>query len=143
MNEQTFLYGFFAIAINTIILQIAMPVFHIQAESGGLLKLVLQLPFLKSLSFLHSKIFSVLFHFMVGFSMVWLYHILFAKRACTKPFIKGILFSFIPWLLNSAIVLPLLHQGFAGHQIISVAGMMYFFIANLLFGLMLGIFIRT
>jgi len=136
------LIGLIAITVNTIVLK-AAPLFHITAENGGLLKLILLhtrdyfspgmlLYFKTTLSWL-------LFHYLTGFSMVLIYLYIFEPVLPGKGWLKGSLFSLFPWLINGLIVLPLLGQGMLGIHQLSNAGITYFFIANLLFGWVLGL----
>ena len=133
--------GFVAITANTIMLKLAL-ILDVNAESGGLLKLLLMHTRVITnsyfLSFLHSVLFWFLFHYMVGFGMVALYVFVLRKILPGKGFIKGSLFSMIPWVMNSCVVLPLLGQGFMGMRQLSTTGIVYFFIANWLFGCVLG-----
>ena len=139
---RIFAIGFIAITINTIILK-AAPLLHIEAESGGLLKLFI----LKTRTFLNpglllylkSFIFFIIFHYATGMAMVLLYVLINKKLQPGKGLVKGSVFSLIPWSINYFIVLPLLGQGIAGVNSISTAGIVYFFIANWVFGAILGV----
>jgi hypothetical protein len=142
---QTFVAGFLSIGIHAFLLKIA-GFFQIQAESGGLLKLLaLQL---KSVgAYFNVEVKGLLayllpppvwiwlvFHFLTGFLMVILYRLLLKGRLSNNVFTEGFLFSLFPWIINSFIVLPLLDQGIFGYQTIPFSGILYFFIANSLFG---------
>ncbi|MBY0348354.1 MAG: hypothetical protein K2W79_08850 [Hydrotalea flava] len=139
---RIFVIGFIAITINTIILK-AAPLLHIEAESGGLLKLFI----LKTrtiltpglLLYLKSFIFFIIFHYATGMAMVLIYVFINNKFLPGKGLVKGSVFSLIPWAINAFIVLPLLGQGIAGINSISTAGILYFFIANWAFGAILGL----
>ncbi len=134
--------GFIAITANTLFLK-AAPLLHVAAESGGLLKLVL----LHTKQYLPSNILSLtkttgfwlFFHYLTGFGMVLMYAYLFEPLLPGKGWVKGSLFSLVPWLINGCIVLPLLGQGIMGVHQLSASGMIYFFFANLIFGLVLGV----
>lgn len=134
--------GFVAITVNTILLK-AASLFLIAAESGGLLKLII----LHAKQYLPSNVllltkttgFWLLFHYMTGFAMVLIYLYVFEKMLPGKGWVKGSLFSLVPWIINGCIVLPLLGQGFAGIQALPLSGIIYFFITNLIFGLTLGV----
>jgi hypothetical protein len=129
--------GFTAITINTIMLKFSS-VFGIKAESGGLLKLVIiWLPkAVSNMGFVKTQVFWYIFHFATGAAMVIFYYLTFKK--INMPVLwKGILFSLFPWLINALIVLPLLHQGVLGITKLSAEGIVYFFFANLAFGLSL------
>lgn len=134
--------GLVAITANTIILK-AAPLIHVSAGTGGLLKLVL----LHTKQYLPSNVLSLtkttgfflFFHYLTGFGMVLIYVYLFEPLLPGKGWVKGSLFSLVPWLINGCIVLPLLGQGFMGVYQLTTAGMIYFFIANWIFGLVLGV----
>lgn len=136
------LAGFIAITVNALVLK-AAPLFHIQAESGGLLKLIL----LHShdyfghgmLLYFETALFWLLFHYLTGFSMVLIYLYIFEPLLAGRGWLKGSLFSLFPWMINGLIVLPLLRQGILGIHQLSTAGIIYFFIANWLFGWLLGV----
>lgn len=131
--------GFIAITVNTMLLK-AAPLLAIKAESGGLLKLtILCLPVsIQHEAFLHSVFFWLVFHYFAGFAMVYSYLLLFRPWLPGPGIIKGSLFSLLPWLLNSFFILPALGQGPAGLALLPASGILYFFLANLLFGLVLG-----
>jgi hypothetical protein len=136
--KSQLLSGFLAITLNTLMLRLAKPL-HIKAESGGLLKLViLHLPFgTEQLGFLHDDLFWYLFHYSTGAIMVLVYFVFFEKINC-RLYVKGLLFSLFPWLINSLIVLPLLKQGIFGSFQVPASGIIYFFFANSFFGLSLA-----
>lgn len=138
---NVFFAGLIAITLNTLLLK-AAPILHIEAESGGLLKLILlhtQLYMSDAmLACVHTAAFGVLFHYLTGFTMVILYVYLFEPLLPGKRWQKGSLFSLLPWMINGFIVLPLLGQGFIGIQQLPVTGIIYFFVANWIFGITLG-----
>lgn len=136
--KSQLLSGFLAITLNTLMLRLAKPL-DIEAESGGLLKLViihLSLG-IAHLRFLHSDLFWYFFHYSTGAIMVLVYFAGFEKIK-SGLYIKGLLFSLFPWLINSLIVLPLLTQGIFGSSEVPTSGIIYFFFANLLFGISLA-----
>lgn len=136
-----FLAGFIAITVNTLLLKVA-PILNITAESGGLLKLILihtrlyMSPAL--LTYVHTTIFWVVFHYLIGFAMTVLYISVFQPFLPGKGWQKGSLFSLLPWIINGFIVLPLLGQGLIGARQLPITGIIYFFIANWIFGVTLG-----
>ena len=71
--------------------------------------------------------------------MVLIYLYIFEPILPGKGWLKGSLFSLFPWMINGLIVLPLLGQGILGIHQLSIAGIIYFFIANWIFGLVLGV----
>lgn len=131
--------GFIAISVNTLLIQFA-PVIHIKAEGGGLFKLLLRYgrPITGHIAFLYTSSFGVLFHYLTGLVMVIIYVCWFARLLKLSGWIKGSLFSLLPWLINGFIVLPLLGHGLLGYYKLSLTGILYFFTANWIFGLLLG-----
>ena len=134
--------GFIAITVNTILLK-AAALFNITAESGGLLKLLLintRNYFSPDIfSYFKTTLFWISFHYLTGFSMVLIYLHIFEPILPGKGWLKGSLFSLFPWIINGLIVLPILGQGILGIHQLSAAGIAYFFIANWMFGWILGI----
>lgn len=145
------LAGTVAITVNTLALKLAHPL-GIVAESGGLLRLGSRYagPIANGLGITHawakaglpgpaSPPVWLVFHYLTGFGMVRLYVRVLEPRLPGNGLAKGSLFSLLPWLINGLLVLPMLGQGVLGWQVLSAAGMTYFFAANGLFGGILGI----
>lgn len=145
------LAGFLSISVNTIVLK-AAELLGFVAESGGLLRLhVLYLgPLFQRLGIsplwassglpLPSSLsFWLVFHYVTGFVMVFLYSMLLERVLPGRGLIRGSVFSFLPWLINGLVVLPLLGQGAFGHRKLLLSGMAYFFVANWSFGAVLGV----
>lgn len=132
--------GTAAITLNTAVLKIAKPL-GFMAESGGLLKLFLMAlpPVISNCTFFHSAFFWFVFHFMTGALMVILYELLF-DPFCVSPLWKGLVFSLFPWLINGVVVLPLLNQGNFGVDVLPLPGIIYYFFANVVFGISLAFF---
>lgn len=133
------LAGFIAITINTIALK-AAPMFGIMAEGGGLLKLVIMQvkPYVSTstITFFQTTAFWILFHYLTGFAMTILYMYVLEPLLSGKALLSGTLFSFIPWLINGLIVLPILGQGVFGYHKLPLSGIVYFFFANWLFAVL-------
>lgn len=142
-NKALAIAGFTAISLNTIMLKLAKT-FDVKAESGGLLKLTLKmLPgSLSNATFIKTDWFWILFHFLTGAVMIIMYRVFFNKLSLST-FFKGLLFSLFPWIVNGLIVLPLLSQGIFGLKALPLSGVVYFFLANLLFGFTLSQFYET
>ena len=135
------LAGLVAITVNTMVLK-AAPLLSVNAESGGLLKLALlhAKPLLPAglLPVVKTEGFKLLFHYVTGLGMVGLYVGVVEPRLPGNGWVRGGLFALLPWALNGFVVLPLLGQGVAGVHALTPGGMAYFFVANELFGLVLG-----
>ncbi len=133
------LAGLIAITVNTVVLK-AAPVLDIMAESGGLLKLVIMQvkPYLSAstIAFFQTTAFWIFFHYLTGFAMTLLYMYLLEPLLPANAFLSGTLFSFVPWLINGLVVLPVLGQGVFGYHKLPLSGMVYFFFANWLFAVL-------
>ena len=139
-----------AIALNTLILK-SDTFFKIKAGAGGLFGL-LKIHFAETFSQLGlsslwtlaslpqpgTLAFYIFFHSLVGYSTAILYVYVIEKRLLGSGLTKGAIFSLLPWVINSVIVLPLLGKGFAGSDVLDITGIIYFFIANGLYGVVLG-----
>ncbi len=141
--------GVVGISVNVGILKAAAPL-GIQAESGGLLRLAVNLlrapaealgitALWTSLGLPPpaSLIFWLAFHYATGFGMVCLY-VLLEPKLPGRGLLKGSVFSLLPWSINSLIVLPALGQGVFGYRTLPLSGIAYFFVANWSFGAVLG-----
>lgn len=82
--------------------------------------------------------FKLLFHYLMDLGMVGLYVLVFEPLLPGKEWVKASLFSLLPRAVNGFIILPLLGQGLLGARTLTAAGLVYFFIANWLFGLLMG-----
>jgi hypothetical protein len=131
--------GLIAITVNTLLLKCS-PLLHIKAEGGGLLKLLLKAGRYITVQppFLHKTLFGLIFHYLTGLFMALMYVYWFSPLLKLAGWIKGSLFSLLPWAINSFIVLPLLGQGWLGNNQLPSAGIIYFFVTNWIFGLILG-----
>jgi len=135
-----FFAGLIAICLNTLLLRFSA-LFSVKAEGGGLLKLLLQTGrnFSGHYPFLRTEAFALFFHYFTGFVMVYLYVYVFEPLTTLRGWLKGSLFSLLPWLINSLVILPLLGCGIVGFKVLHASGIVYFFVANWLFGLLLGV----
>ena len=139
-----------AIAVNTFILKIA-PVIKIKAGAGGLFGL-LRKYFGATFSDLGlsglwtaagfpqpgTLMFYIFFHTLIGLIMSILYVYVIEQYLAGSGLRKGALFALLPWLFNSIVVLPLLGKGFAASNALNLVGMTYFFVANGIYGILLG-----
>lgn len=143
--------GLIAITVSTIILRLAEPL-GIQAGGGALLRfatLVLG-PVIEGLGIdgvwtatglpaPSSMSFRLAFRFLAGFGMVFLYVFALERVLPGNGLVKGVLFSFLPWLVAGLVVMPILGEGVFGLRQIPVSGATYFFAANLSLGVVLGV----
>lgn len=131
--------GLVAITVNMLFLK-AAPILHIKAESGGLLRLTLKLlpVTISSFPFMHSTLFWVLCHYLTGYVLVFVYHCYFDRDKELSGWLKGALFSILPWFINAFVLLPLLGQPVLGLGRLPLSGILYHFLANLIFGVILG-----
>jgi len=140
-----------AITVNGLLLQIAHP---LGIKTGGsalqrLLATVLR-PLIAHSGLAHgwgatglpapgSLPFALAFHDATGLALAALYVIALEPRLSGPPTVKGLLFGLLPWLVNGLLVLPLLGQGALGLSALPRAGVAYFFVANAVFGILLGV----
>lgn len=135
--------GLVGISANTILLE-AAPLLKLNPGAGGILQLMLAavrsrapalLPSLQRLGLTRPpSLFGFLwYHYLTGLGMILLYFLVLHRRLAGPRWWRGTLFSFVPWAINAAFVLPRLGQGFAGLRVLSWSGALYFFVANWLF----------
>lgn len=128
-----------AIAVNTALLS-AADYFHLVTARGGLLSLFLQVArrYVTIGSIYHTYGFQQDFHVAIGIAMGVAYAFLFA---CPRgsAWSRGATYGTLVWLANACIVLPMIHQGFAGYRVISVGGMLYFAFAHMVFFLLCAV----
>lgn len=83
--------------------------------------------------------FWVLFHFSMAIGMAVIYALVVEPFLIGPGWAKGFQFSLLPGSINSALVMPMLGKGFAASDILTLSGMLYFFFANGLYGVLLGV----
>lgn len=71
--------------------------------------------------------------------MAFFYIYIFEPLLPGGGLLTGSLFSLLPWVVNSFVILPLLGQGILGIHRLTVPGIIYFFFANWVFGALLGV----
>lgn len=142
--------GFLAVSVNTAVLKLSA-LFHIEAESGGLFRLLrlhlgdyfhaigvgnawgaLHLPMPGTLYF------WILFHTFMGLVMAVVYAYAIEPYLSGPGWRKGAVYSIIPWLINSFIIMPALGKGIAASHALTAVGMGYFFVANGTYAVLLG-----
>lgn len=84
------------------------------------------------------SLFMVLFKVGVGLGMALAY-VPFEARLPGTPAAKGLLYALLVWLLNAALVLPLLGEGFAGGRSLTPLGIGAFALAHTAFFLVLAL----
>ena len=125
-----------AISVNTALLS-AADHFHLVTARGGLLSLLLQVArgYVTVSPIYQTYGFQQAFHVAVGFVMGIVYAFLFACRR-GNAWRRGATYGALVWLVNACLVLPMIHQGFAGYRVIDVSGMLYFACAHMVFFLL-------
>jgi hypothetical protein len=128
-----------AIAVNMALLS-AADHFHLVTARGGLLSLFLQVArrYVTVSSIYQTYGFQQVFHVAVGLVMGIAYAVLFACLG-GSAWRRGATYGALVWLLNACIVLPMIHQGFAGYRVIRVSGMLYFACAHMVFFLLCAV----
>ena len=141
--RNAFAAGLLGTTVNTLVLEVA-PLLHINVGKGGLLQLFHRqvarrlpflLPFVGRLGLKQPPTLAgfLWFHYVTGLAMILVYFFVFAPCLDGSEWWKSSVFSIFPWLINAAIVLPALGQGFAGVRLTPLSGTLYFFFANWLF----------
>lgn len=90
-----------------------------------------------------SALFQMGFHFVVGLAMAVVYAFAIEPLLGGRAIVKGLVYAAAVWLMNSAVVLPLTGEGFAGGEHLSLAGMAWFAAAHTLFFVMLAVLYRA
>lgn len=128
-----------AIAVNTALLSCADH-FQLATGNGSLLSLFLQVarghvtvrPIFQTYNFRQA------FHVAVGIAMGIVYAFLFVFLP-GGAWRRGAMYGALVWLANACVVLPIIHQGFAGYRVISVGGMLYFACVHMVFFLLCAV----
>lgn len=144
------LAGFIAVSVHTVLLLAARP-FDLQVGAGGVLGMLrtawgdafqamgiagiwsgagLPLP--------GSTAFWIVFHVVMGILLALAYAWLFEPRLKGTGMRRGLLFALLPWLIHSAVLMPLVGNGLAGYRVLPLVGIAWFFVANLVYGAVLG-----
>ena|ERR1700743_3412418 len=84
-----------------------------------------------------SEIFQVSFKIGVGLVMALIY-VKIESYLPGPPVVKGLIYAVAIWLINAAIVLPALGEGFAGARSLTTTGMGVFAIAHTSFFIVLA-----
>lgn len=139
------LAGLIAIMINTALLQVA-DLIPLQTAHGGLLKLLQLLvsDMVRASGLTNiwlsagfpaadTAVFKLGFHILIGLLMAVIYAVMLEPLLTGSAIKKGLLYALLVWLVNAMIILPWIGEGFAGNLHLSLAGMLYFFVAHTIF----------
>ena len=74
-----------------------------------------------------------MFHFATGLCMAMVYAHFLEPAVTGSPAFKGIAYAVVTWILNAALVLPLVGDGFAGVDRIGAVGVVAFAFCHTLF----------
>lgn len=130
-----FLAGVIAIILNSLLLSAADLVPLVTAH-GGLLRLV---KMATALPLPASAAFRWEFHIGVGLAMAMVYAFILEPAMPGTAFVKGLVYALVVWVLNSAVVLPLIGEGFAGSRNLALPGMIWFAAAHTAFFVCLAV----
>ena len=79
------------------------------------------------------------FHIFVGILMAIAYGLVLEPALPGRPWVKGLIYAAVLWLLNSAVLLPLIGEGLAGSRHLNTAGIMCFAAAHTVFFVLLAV----
>jgi hypothetical protein len=141
--------GAIAIVLNTLALK-AADLFHLETAHGGLLRLLSSLlsgPLARiGVSSLWSALngpvpkgalFQTGFHLAVGIMMALFYAFILEPALPQSTAFKGWFYAMALWLMNAAVILPATGEGFAGRANLTLAGIVWYAGAHMLFVLVL------
>ena len=83
--------------------------------------------------------FQTAFHVVVGLLMAIFYAYVLEPVLPGRPWIKGLIYSALVWLLNAFAVLPLIGEGIAGSRQLGIAGMVGFAAIHTVFFVLLAV----
>jgi hypothetical protein len=145
------LAGSIAITLNTLALEAARLV-PLATAKGGLLRLLTGWfsPLLQESGIASgwadlgapapgSATFQTGFHLLVGIVMALLYAYVVEPALPRGPLFKGMTYAIAVWLLNAVVVLPSTGQGFAGSAQLTLAGILWYAAAHMLFFMILAL----
>jgi hypothetical protein len=139
--------GVIAISANIVMLLVGHAV-HIKTGHGGLLKaLAIAFDFYpipwdaKVLLLLSPLSWKYIFHFFVGIIMAIIYAYMVDPALGERITViaKGAAYAATVWIVNAAVILPFLGEGFAGYRVLPLSGMIYFAMAHTLFFILLAV----
>ena len=83
--------------------------------------------------------FQTAFHVVVGLLMAIFYAYVLEPLLPGRPWVKGLIYSGLVWLLNAFAVLPLIGEGIAGSRQLGIAGMVGFAVIHTVFFVLLAV----
>lgn len=143
------LAGAIAILINTALLALA-DVIGITTSRGGLLRLVRDIAAKLASSTGSQDLWTALdpvtttgafktgFHIFVGLLMALFYAYVLEPILPGRPWVKGLIYAGLVWLLNAFLVLPLLGEGIAGSALLGLGGIAGFALIHTVFFVLLA-----
>lgn len=139
------LAGLVAVLVNTLLLDLARLI-PLEVQGVALLKLLklglgdalARTSLAEAWNRLHlpapdSAIFKAVFHIAVGLAMAVVYALLVEPLLRGPAWSKGLLYALLAWLLNAFALLPAIGEGVAGHDKVSLAGIVYYAVAHMVF----------
>lgn len=129
--------GAIAIAVNTALLA-AMAQAGLRTAHGGLLRLVQDAAVLPAMG----GTAQAAFHVLVGLLMALGYGLVAEPVLPGPAWRKGLVAAAVVWLLNAAVVLPLIGEGFAGTAHLRPVGLLGFAFAHTVFFVLLAVLYR-
>lgn len=142
--------GSLAIIVNMAMLAVADK-FGLVTARGGLLKLASNFLVAQMsqygeaqaaswlIDFTGTPVFQAAFHFVVGLLMAVVF-VKFAGGYLERyAWSAGFIAATFVWIINAAVILPLLGEGVAGSHAISPAGIIYFAVAHTAFFILLSL----
>jgi hypothetical protein len=142
--------GAVAIVLNTLALK-AADLVHLETAHGGLLRLLTSLLSGPLARFGVCSLWSALngpapkgalfqtgFHLVVGIMMALFYGLVLEPSLPQSTAFKGWFYAIALWLMNAAIILPATGEGLAGRADLTLAGILWYAGAHMLFVLVLA-----
>lgn len=123
------LAGAVAITLNSVALA-AADLVPLATAHGGLLRLLSQI---SGITPPQGPVFQAWFHAGVGLAMAVFYAEALDGSLPGPPWVRGLIYAVVVWVVNAAVVLPSIGEGFAGSHHLTLAGMAWFAAAHMLF----------
>ena len=136
--------GALAIDVNSAMLAGA-DFIGLRTAHGGLLRLLQLLAAVMPGSFgatfvraTSGAAFQFAFHIVVGLGMAVFYVVVVRGLHPRSPWVTALAYAGVLWVLNAAVVLPLIGEGFAGSHHLTLAGIIGYAIAHTVFFVVLA-----